>query len=45
MLQFWRLRSRHEKVLIVLFLCTLPFVRARIQPDGIGYYAYLAFPR
>ena len=44
MLQFWRLRSRHEKLLVALFLCSLPFVRARVQPDGIGYYAYLRSP-
>ena len=44
MLPFWRLCTRHEKLLIVLFLCTLPFVRAGIQPDGIGYYAYLRSP-
>lgn len=41
MLAFWRSRSRFERVLFFLFILTLPFIRARVQWDGIGYYAYL----
>lgn len=41
---FWRSRSRAEKTLFVLFIFTLPFIRARVKWDGIGYYAYLRSP-
>jgi len=44
MLRFWGMRSRYEKALVVLFLLSLPFLRARIQWDGVGYYAYLRSP-
>jgi hypothetical protein len=37
----WSSRSNREKILILLFLISLPFVRARVSWDGIGYYAYL----
>jgi hypothetical protein len=39
-LRIWRLLSRAEKTLIVLFLLTIPFVQSRVSGDGIGYYAY-----
>jgi hypothetical protein len=44
MQHFWGSRSRYEKALIVLFLLSIPFVRPRIQWDGIGYHAYLRSP-
>lgn len=33
--------TRAEKVLIVVFLCTLPFIQPQVRGDGIGYYAYV----
>lgn len=33
--------TRAEKALIVIFLCTLPFVQPQVRGDGIGYYAYV----
>lgn len=39
--RIWLDRSRREKLLIVVFILSLPFVRARVTFDGIGYYAYL----
>ncbi len=41
MRRFWKFRSRYEKILVVLFVLTMPFVHARVRWDGIGYYAYL----
>src|SRR5574337_75464 len=32
--------SRHEKLLLGLFLLTLPLVNPWVRGDGIGYYAY-----
>jgi len=32
--------STAERVLLVVFLLTLPFVTPRVRWDGIGYYAY-----
>lgn len=32
--------DRYEKILILLFLVTLPFVNPWIRGDGVGYYAY-----
>lgn len=43
-LAMWRSRSVREKILILLFLLSLPFIRARVSWDGIGYYAYLRSP-
>lgn len=36
----WHAFTRAEKVLVVLFLLSLPFVQPHIEGDGIGYYAY-----
>jgi hypothetical protein len=44
MSRFWTSRSNFEKILVVLFLLTLPFIHARVRGDGIGYYAYLRSP-
>jgi hypothetical protein len=44
MRRFWGKRSRYEKALLVIFLLSIPFIRARIQWDGVGYYAYLRSP-
>jgi hypothetical protein len=43
-LHVWTAHSVCEKILIVLFLLTTPFLRARVQPDGTGYCAYLRSP-
>jgi len=32
--------TQSEKVLLVLFLLTLPFITPRVRGDGIGYYAF-----
>src|SRR5574337_1814812 len=32
--------SRHEKLLLGLFLLTLPLVNPWVRGDGVGYYAY-----
>jgi hypothetical protein len=40
----WTARSRYEKILIVLFLLTTPFLHSRVRMDGTGYYAYLRSP-
>jgi len=40
MLRFWRSLARYERVLIILFALTVPFVHAQVSGDGIGYYAY-----
>ncbi len=39
-MHLWRSHSRSEKVLLLLFLLTLPFVHPQVRGDGIGYYAY-----
>ncbi len=39
-MRFWRTFTGAEKMLIALFLLSLPFVRPQVQGDGIGYYAY-----
>lgn len=40
-MRFWRAMSRAEKTLIIVFLCTLPFIQPHVRGDGIGYYAYV----
>lgn len=32
--------SRYEKLLLFLFILTLPFINPWIRGDGVGYYAY-----
>lgn len=39
-LSFWRRLGRYERILIVLFLLSVPFVNPWVRGDGIGYYAY-----
>jgi hypothetical protein len=39
-LRFWQTFTGREKLLIALFLLSLPFVQPHVQGDGIGYYAY-----
>lgn len=39
-LVWWRKLSRCERMLIVLFLLSLPFVNPWVRGDGVGYYAY-----
>jgi Dolichyl-phosphate-mannose-protein mannosyltransferase len=39
--RFWQAITRAEKILIVVFLCTLPFIQPQVRGDGIGYYAYV----
>jgi hypothetical protein len=44
MLRLWRSFSRFEKALLVIFVCTLPFIHPSVFSDGRGYYAYLRSP-
>lgn len=39
-LVWWRKLGRYERILIVLFLLSLPLVNPWVRGDGIGYYAY-----
>lgn len=39
-MQLRRHLDRYEKVLILLFLVTLPLVNPWVRGDGVGYYAY-----
>ena len=39
MFRLWKPR-KHEKILIVLFLLTLPLSNPWVRGDGVGYYAY-----
>ena len=43
-LRVWTDRSRYEKILILLFLVTAPFLQPSARMDGTGYYAYLRSP-
>ena len=36
----WRKLDRFERILIVLFVLSLPFINPWVRGDGIGYYAY-----
>lgn len=36
----WHRAGFYERILIVLFLLSLPFVNPWVRGDGIGYYAY-----
>jgi hypothetical protein len=35
---------RYPRILLVLFLCTLPMVNPIVHGDGVGYYAYVRAP-
>jgi len=35
---------RYTRILLVLFLCTLPLVNPIVHGDGVGYYAYVRAP-
>ena len=36
--------SKYEKILILVFLLTLPFVNPWVRGDGVGYYAFARAP-
>lgn len=36
--------SKYEKILILLFLLSLPFVNPWVRGDGVGYYAFARAP-
>ncbi|MGH9572354.1 MAG: hypothetical protein ACRD40_02325 [Candidatus Acidiferrales bacterium] len=36
--------SKYEKILILIFLATLPFVNPWVRGDGVGYYAFARAP-
>jgi hypothetical protein len=36
--------TKYEKILILLFLLTLPFVNPWVRGDGVGYYAFARAP-
>jgi hypothetical protein len=35
---------RYTRILVILFLCTLPLVNPIVHGDGVGYYAYVRAP-
>ena len=35
---------RYTRILVILFLCTLPLVNPIVHGDGVGYYAYVRGP-
>jgi len=35
---------RYTRILLILFLCTLPLVNPIVHGDGVGYYAYIRAP-
>ena len=35
---------RYPRILLLLFLCTLPLVNPIVHGDGVGYYAYVRAP-
>src|SRR5215472_13347293 len=35
---------RYTRILVILFLCTLPLVNPIVHGDGVGYYAYIRAP-
>ena len=35
---------RYLRILLILFLCTLPLVNPIVHGDGVGYYAYVRAP-
>jgi hypothetical protein len=35
---------RYTRILVILFLCTLPLVNPIVHGDGVGYYAYFRAP-
>src|SRR5215472_13822660 len=35
---------RHTRILVILFLCTLPLANPIVHGDGVGYYAYFRAP-
>jgi hypothetical protein len=37
---YWRKLTRYDKVLILIFLISLPLVNPWVRGDGVGYYAY-----
>lgn len=37
----WRSLSHYQKILLVLFLVTLPLANPWVRGDGVGYYAYV----
>jgi hypothetical protein len=36
--------ARFRKILLILFLCSLPLVNPSVHGDGVGYYAYARAP-
>ena len=36
--------GRYARILLILFLCTLPLVNPIVHGDGVGYYAYVRAP-
>jgi hypothetical protein len=35
---------RYTRILLIVFLCTLPLVNPIVHGDGVGYYAYVRAP-
>ena len=35
---------RYTRILVILFLCTVPLVNPIVHGDGVGYYAYVRAP-
>jgi hypothetical protein len=43
-LRLWRSSSNYEKALFLLFVLSLPFLKAYVAGDGVGFYAYVRSP-
>jgi hypothetical protein len=37
---YWRKLTRYDKILLLIFLLSLPLVNPWVRGDGVGYYAY-----
>ena len=35
---------KYEKILVLIFICTLPLVNPWVRGDGVGYYAFARAP-
>ncbi len=43
-LRLWRSSSKYEKALFLVFVLSLPFLKAYVAGDGVGFYAYVRSP-
>jgi Dolichyl-phosphate-mannose-protein mannosyltransferase len=43
-LRLWRSSSNYERALFLVFILSLPFLKAYVAGDGVGFYAYVRSP-